>query len=770
LKTLGYSIRNTLKKDNQDQQIKMEMKKVNVLIILLSLFCFCGIQAQTIDWNSIVLSNSTSVSGKINGFNMGGYAYGRINNQSNNITVPSECNQCGTSLPLMSGASYSSMQTKPNVINETAKLNPGVLRFPGGTHSGWYHLYEYDNQGFYDAASPQIKKGYGMTVIEAGHLNNPLGYCRQDSRITVNQNFIDGFVNYVQNIQNTTANSNKIEVTYVVNLLTHFRFLASQTIYSSCGRAKTVTPMDVYDCTSQFTYSYVGNEALFNNDPNIYRFELYYKETQDAIDKIVNDLALNANDVLYVEMGNEYYSTAGYPYSKYQMDINDYSQLVEIYSERLKCYFSNKVDLKTGVVTKPGTAWQTGLIANLNNDLNGNGETLNEQIDAVIYHDYYTNSICLNETDIDTRFNCAKDAFRNHIEIELVTNLNILQNDFPDQKVWITEWNMLKGTDDKNNSYINTILHASFVQEYALSMLEYNATHNNAVSMLAHHRLGDHNLWSVIQTQDGSNTEANFRSGAHAMQHIGKLYDHDNINILGNILTDGTTTFDTKEAKVLSFLQYKDGNNSSNKLLLYFSNKTNTDIGYTIPTFIDSVYVDSAKISFLNGNHLFTYGPRNTTAGRNRFKETANLTHHNDELDNLGYGVIDNQFNSTLESPLNINALNSLPSNSIGIIEIYLEDFAVNVVESEQLALNINLFPNPASESINLSFTSKISGEFQLQLFSNLGQEVLNFPTKVQIGENSINIDSNNLIDGLYLLTIENDGMMGTKKVIINRN
>lgn len=98
----------------------------------------------------------------------------------------------------------------------------------------------------------------------------------------------------------------KIEVSYVANLLTHFRFLVSQTIFTSCGREKAIIPMDNYDCESTFSTSYEGNEAVFNNDPKIYRFELYYKETQDAIDKLVTNLSLDTDDVLYVEMGNEY--------------------------------------------------------------------------------------------------------------------------------------------------------------------------------------------------------------------------------------------------------------------------------------------------------------------------------------------------------------------------------------------------------------------------------------------------------------------------------
>lgn len=742
------------------------MKKY-LLATLVTLFCLFDTEAQTIDWTGLSLTNNPRVSGKVNGFNMGGYAYGRINTQSSNITVPSECSQCGTTLPLMSGAAYSSMQTKPNVIQETAKLNPGVLRFPGGTHSGWYHLYEYDNQGFYDAASPKIDKGYGMTAIEAGHLNNPLSYCRLDSRITVNQNFLDGFMNYVKNIQNATGNPHKIEITYVANLLTHFRFLASQTIFTNCGREKAITPMNNYDCSSSFSYSYTGNEALFNNDPDIYRFELYYKETQDAIDKIVSELALSAQDVLYVEMGNEYYSSSGYPYAKYQMDIDDYTALVEIYAERLKCYFSQKVDIKIGAVTKPSTAWQTKMADNLQDDVNSDGRMLNEVLDAVIYHDYYTSSVCLDETDIDTRFNCAKEAFRDHIEIDLPTNLDILQNDFSDQHIWITEWNMLKGTDDKNLSYLNTILHASFVQEYALGILNYNAAHNNPVAMLAHHRLGDHNVWSVIQTRDGNNSEAHFRSGAYAMQYMSKLYDYDNMYATGNLLMNGTTMYDTKEAIVAGFVQGKDGNNAQDRLLLFFSNKTSSDIPFSIPTQIDQVNVDSVKVSFLTGDYLFTYGPRNITSGKNRFLETGNTVHNNDDLDNLGYGAIDDQFRSSLDSTLSLSASHIIPANAIGILELYLEDIALDITSEEQVGLQVDLYPNPAAESVQLSVEVIHPGIYSVELSSSVGRRILALKPHMNRGANTLHIDTDLLENGVYILTIQGASGSISKKVVI---
>ena len=84
---------------------------------------------------------------------------------------------------------------------------------------------------------------------------------------------------------------------------------------------------------------------------------------------------------------------------------------------------------------------------------------------------------------------------------------------------------------------------------------------------------------------------------------------------------------------------------------------------------IDNVGVDSAKISFVTGDHLFTYGPRNTTVGKNQFKATANTTYFNDALDTLGYGALDNQFGSIYCSAISINSPHIIPQNSIGVID-----------------------------------------------------------------------------------------------------
>ncbi len=743
------------------------MKIINVLTIII-LFQTVSI-AQQLNWANIDLENATAVDGKINGFNMGGYAYGRMNLQGEDMSISSQCRQCkafNLCVPMVSGPSFSSMETKSNVIEASANLKPGVLRFPGGTHSGWYHYYQYDDTGMYDAADPKIAKGYGMTLIETAHLKNPLEYCHLDSRLTINQNYLDGFIYYIKNLQNTIADNHKIEVSYVVNLLTHFRFSANQAVCTKCGRSKAIEPMEGYDCSSEFDYSYVGNEALFNHDKRRYRFELYYKETQDVLSQIVEELDLGKDDILYVEMGNEYYSNEGYPYSKYKMSPKDYGKLVEIYSQRLKCFFNGKVQIKIGIVTKPNTPWQSELVNYLQQDLNNDGTVLNDAFDAIIYHHYYNQSFCLDDPNIFSRFNCAKEAFRNHIEMDLFNQLDDLTTHFPSKKIWITEWNMLNGENNKNNSFLNTILHASFVQEYALSVMKYNAMNDNAVSMTTHHRLGDHNVWSVIQTQDGDNEVANVRSGAIAMRFLSKLYEYDNRFYLQNILFDGTNIMDTKEAVTSVFMQ-KGNSNQQDRLLIYYTNKTGQNIDFTIPNKINGKQVDKAYISALHGNYLFTYGPRNITAGKNRYKESGSKVYYNEQLDVLGYGLIDNQFETVYDSMLMLTDEHSLLNNSIGVIEIYFKDNTTSTNNTLREGIMLNISPNPCYETIHIDLETKEPSSIIIQLVSTMGNKIISQKQSLNYGHNPIKIACRNIPEGLYYLTFYHKNTIITKKIIL---
>ena len=524
--------------------------------------------------------------------------------------------------------------------------------------------------------------------------------------------------------------------------------------------------MPNYICGQPLSVSYLGNEALFNNDLDIYGFELYYKETQDAVNRITTQLALDTLDTIYVEMGNEYYSADGYPFIKYEMSANDYAKLVEIYAERLKCFFKDQVGIKIGMVTKPITPWQSTLVTLLGDDLTADGKTLDQVVDGVIFHHYYNQSTCLGDTNIASRFECAKTAFRDHIETDFEANIDNLSANFPNQSVWITEWNMLDGDGNKNNGYINTILHASFVQEYALGMLQYNAENVGEIEMATHHRLGDHNVWSVIQTQENSNGTAHFRGGAQVMKQLSKLYAYDNMLFIGNILTDGGAPFDTKEAKSTVIYQTGDGLTIPDRLLVYFTNKTGTDIPLTVQSMIDGKSTTATHISYLKGDHLFTYGPANTTAGKNRFNKTNSLGFQNTDLDLLGYGNLHDQFVVVEDSALLSSQQTVLPANSVGVLEITLDSPMAQDI-AHTVDFNVSIYPNPAHNQLTVELQMTTAQTVQISLVSVDGKTTHLHSELLPSGNWKSQYPVTDLAKGMYLMVIRGENGVVTKRVMI---
>lgn len=761
---------------------RLKTHKCLTLIFLFTFACLLIFNqksmSQELNWNSISIASSQPTTGLVNGLNMGGYSYAYVNMQGENISLPDECVECldfdCSSLLThenVTGSSFQSMDPKPNFVAQTKTIKPGILRFPGGTHSGWYHFYQYDINGVYDASNPTISKGYGMKLGETIHLTNPYSYCKMDTRLQVNENYIQGFVNLMNDIQD--GEDFNISVTYVANLLTHFDFPAVQlpilfSCTSTCGRTKALTPMENYICSQKFEYSYLGNETLFNNDPDVYRFELYYKETQDAIEYLVDSLNLQPNQVLYVEMGNEYYdnesTNSSYPNSKYQMTAVDYAKLVEIYSERLKCYFDGRVIIKTGIISKPNRTWQSttnifninypGLVNLLSEDLSGNGQTLTQVIDGVILHEYYNSSDCLDIDDIDERFTCAKETFRDFIDDsgELVTSLDNLKVNFPNQKVWLTEWNALNGTDSKNLNFLNTPFHAAWVLEYALKLLEYNSVNQNVVEIATHHRLGFDRPWSIIQTIDGDNDAAIVRASAYSMKYISKLYYYDNFNFIGNILEETDIEYDTKEAKTFVFFQQADASHLNDKLLVYFTNKTDNDINNTLPVEIDNLTISDAKISYLHGEKLFSYGPSNGTQGRNHFQNSTG-TYYDEDLNTLGYGPLNNSLEEQSELPINTMESFVFPANSIGVLEIEFQN--PNNVEIRNSKLEVSVFPNPVKDNIKIKINGNTNKSLIIEILDMNGKVLRQEP--VFYGNGTLNINLAKLGSGIYFVKVMNN-------------
>jgi len=66
--------------------------------------------------------------------------------------------------------------------------------------------------------------------------------------------------------------------------------------------------------------------------------------------------------------------------------------------------------------------------------------------------------------------------------------------------------------------------------------------------------------------------------------------------------------------------------------------------------------------------------------------------------------------------------------------------------------VRFNLYPNPASHTLNLDFFSETAGNRGLQIFSNTGQEVLRTEQAVAPGHNNLGIQIDALPNGMYWL------------------
>jgi len=82
----------------------------------------------------------------------------------------------------------------------------------------------------------------------------------------------------------------------------------------------------------------------------------------------------------------------------------------------------------------------------------------------------------------------------------------------------------------------------------------------------------------------------------------------------------------------------------------------------------------------------------------------------------------------------------------------------------------LNLWPNPANGSVNLSFDCSVNHEIQFTLTNFLGQDVLSDQINAHKGSNNHKIDVSKIPQGSYLMQVKSEREMYTKVVVIMRN
>ena len=132
------------------------------------------------------------------------------------------------------------------------------------------------------------------------------------------------------------------------------------------------------------------------------------------------------------------------------------------------------------------------------------------------------------------------------------------------------------------------------------------------------------------------------------------------------------------------------------------------------------------------------------------------------------------RFNRSINNPTNTvvsqAVANALFNNSdhIPVTMELVVNYNVDVDENNENILCFDIFPNPASENVNIRFYQDKIGKANILLFNTLGQLVYSDAVFVNdcLSEHVIPVD--NLPKGLYFLKITNaDGLTDTSKIII---
>jgi hypothetical protein len=89
-------------------------------------------------------------------------------------------------------------------------------------------------------------------------------------------------------------------------------------------------------------------------------------------------------------------------------------------------------------------------------------------------------------------------------------------------------------------------------------------------------------------------------------------------------------------------------------------------------------------------------------------------------------------------------------------------------VKNVMVPKGINVFPNPASETVSLEFNSKNGGAYSIKLLNIYGQYVRSKEATAVAGDNTYQFPLNGIPGGIYTVVIRNGDGVYTSKLVVN--
>lgn len=89
--------------------------------------------------------------------------------------------------------------------------------------------------------------------------------------------------------------------------------------------------------------------------------------------------------------------------------------------------------------------------------------------------------------------------------------------------------------------------------------------------------------------------------------------------------------------------------------------------------------------------------------------------------------------------------------------------------KSHENSIQFEMFPNPVRDHLQIAFTSPGTGEVTATIFNIIGNKLTSEKSFVNEGTNSINLNTSQLSEGIYLLELENNGDLTRGKFMIRK-
>ncbi len=142
---------------------------------------------------------------------------------------------------------------------------------------------------------------------------------------------------------------------------------------------------------------------------------------------------------------------------------------------------------------------------------------------------------------------------------------------------------------------------------------------------------------------------------------------------------------------------------------------------------------------------------------------TDNLDGNWLELDSLLGGIDDGDFSTPFLYDLNgDDQLDLVLGNERGGVTLFYGDFTSNISEIQAEKFSFNLYPNPTSGSVTISFSGDLPENYQL--FSLEGKLV----SQGRVKSKSLTLDCSHLVDGFYTVVLSGDNKtVSTEKFLL---